>query len=90
MREFKKLIKRTDSPPVNDRGCATYHTRYRHSQGYKGRLYAEGAAVSKTPMSRMGLAGGNHPPTSKKFGRPAKSPGEFWGFPGKWKPGNSP
>ena len=48
--EFKKLIKRTESLPINDSGCAKYLTRYRHIQGgYKGRLYAEGAALSKTP-----------------------------------------
>ena len=50
LREFKKLIKSTESLPINDSGCVTYLTRYRHSQGeYKGRLYAEGTALSKTP-----------------------------------------
>ena len=42
---------------------------------------------------RMGLTGGQ-PPPAKKFDRPAKFPGQFWAFPGKfpgkWKPGNFP
>ena len=43
MGEFKKLISRTDSSPVNDRGFVSCATRYRHRQGgYKGMLYGEG------------------------------------------------
>ena len=50
MRELKKLIARIDSLPINDHGCVSYQTRYSHSQsGYKGRLYAQGVALSKTP-----------------------------------------
>ena len=53
-------------------------------------------------LGRMGLTGGKPPPPAKKFGRPAKFPGEFWafarkflmemenGFPWEWKPWNSP
>ena len=44
------LITHTDTAPVESDGYVTYTTKYaRSKEGYQGRVYAQGVALSKVP-----------------------------------------
>ena len=57
LREFTKLMHHTSGIPINADGSVSFTTKYVQSaSGYRGRVYAEGVALSKVPRRLRQIA----------------------------------